>query len=108
MSEAPLTAVDDGKGHREALIHQRLAVLAPNRIELIDDSARHAGHQGAKGGGAHYRLLIVSPAFAGQSRLARHRMVHDALGDLMRERIHALSIKALSPDEATASMSAAA
>ena len=83
----------------EAIIQQRLAVLAPIRSELIDDSARHAGHEGARGGGGHYRLLIVSSAFAGKGRLARHRMVHEALGDLMRNRIHALSIKALTPDE---------
>ena len=89
----------------EAIIRQRLAVLAPVRLELIDDSARHAGHQGAKGGGGHYRLLIVSPDFAGQKRLARHRMVHEALGELMRGRIHALSIQALSPEEATATAS---
>jgi BolA protein len=85
---------------REGVIQQRLAVLTPLRSELIDDSARHAGHEGARGGGAHYRLLIVSPAFVGHSRVARHRMVHDALGDLMRSAIHALSIKALTPDEA--------
>ena len=87
---------------REAVIQQRLTVLAPLRSELIDDSARHAGHEGARGGGAHYRLLIVSPAFLGQSRVARHRMVHEALGDLMRSAIHALSIKALTPEEAVA------
>lgn len=95
MSLAPVAAA----AARDEIIHQRLAVLAPLRIELIDDSARHAGHEGAKGGGGHYRLLIVSPAFAGEGRLARHRRVLEALGDLMDSRIHALSIKALSPDE---------
>jgi BolA protein len=85
---------------REAVIQERLAVLLPQRCELIDDSARHAGHEGARGGGAHYRLLIVSPAFLGHSRVARHRMVHDALGDLMRSAIHALSIRAMTPAEA--------
>ncbi len=88
-----------------AIIHQRLAVLAPSRLELIDDSARHAGHAGAKGGGGHYRLLIVATAFAGQARLARHRLVHAALGDLMRTRIHALSIQALTPAEVSATAS---
>jgi BolA protein len=84
------------------LIRQRLAVLAPTRLELIDDSARHAGHAGAMSGGGHYRLLIVAEAFAGQPRLRRHRLVHETLGELMRSRIHALSVQALSPQEASA------
>lgn len=83
----------------EALLQQRLAPLAPTRIELIDDSALHAGHEGAKSGGGHYRLLIVSKAFAGKSTVSRHRLVYDALGDLMRQKIHALSIKSLTPEE---------
>ena len=83
------------------LIRQRLAALAPTRLELIDDSARHAGHAGARSGGGHYRLLIVAAAFAGQTRLRRHRLVHAALGELMRDRIHALSVQALSPQEAS-------
>ena len=82
-----------------AIIQQRLAVLAPICLELIDDSARHAGHAGASGGGRHYRLQIVAAAFAGQARLARHRLILDALGDLMHTRIHALSIQALTPAE---------
>jgi BolA protein len=81
------------------VIQQRLACLAPFRLELIDESARHAGHAGAKDGGGHYRLLVVSPVFAGQTRLARHRLVHAALGDLMHRQIHALSIQALTPSE---------
>lgn len=85
---------------REALIWERLANLTPLRGELIDDSARHAGHEGARNGGAHYRLLIVSPAFVGHGRVARHRLIHDALGDLMHGAIHALSIRALTPEEA--------
>lgn len=83
----------------EALLRARLAPLSPSRLELIDDSARHAGHEGAKGGGGHYRLLIVSAAFAGRNTLARHRLVHEALGELMRGRIHALSIRSLAPEE---------
>lgn len=89
------------------IIHQRLAALLPNRLQVIDDSARHAGHAGAKGGGGHYRLLIVSDAFAGLGRLARHRLVHAALGDLMHTRIHALSIQALTPAEYSATASIA-
>ncbi|WP_287634201.1 BolA family protein [Accumulibacter sp.] len=96
MSDTP-AAVD--AADVAAIIHQRLGVLAPIRLELIDDSARHAGHAGARGGGRHYRLLIVAPVFAGQARLARHRRVIDALGDLMHTRIHALSIQALTPAE---------
>lgn len=82
-----------------SLIRERLAILSPNRVELIDDSALHAGHAGAKGGGGHYRLLVVASAFAGKSTVARHRLVYDALGDLMRQKIHALSIKPLTPEE---------
>ena len=84
----------------EALLRERLTCLVPLRIELIDDSAKHAGHAGAKSGGGHYRLLIVAECFRGKSTLARHRLVHDALGELMRSRIHALSIRSLTPDEA--------
>jgi BolA protein len=68
-------------------------------LELIDDSARHAGHEGAKGGGGHYRLRIVSAEFQGKSTVERHRLVYSTLGDLMRSKIHALSIQSLSPDE---------
>jgi len=89
----------DASGSFEALLRERLAPLAPSRLELIDDSALHAGHEGAKSGGGHYRLLIVSTAFAGKSTVARHRLVYDALGELMRRRIHALSIKSLTPEE---------
>jgi len=81
-------------------LRQRLAPLSPLRLEVIDDSARHAGHQGAKSGGGHYRLLIVSARFSGISAIARHRLIYDALGELMRCKIHALSIEALAPDEA--------
>ena len=83
----------------EALVRTRLAALSAARIELIDDSALHAGHAGAREGG-HYRLLIVSREFAGKTTLQRHRLIHDALGELMRSRIHALSIRSLTPDEA--------
>ncbi len=76
-----------------------LAVLEPGAIEIIDDSAKHAGHAGAKSGGGHYRLSIVSPRFAGCRTMERHRLVYDALGPLMKREIHALSITAKSPDE---------
>ena len=83
----------------ETLLRERLSILAPSQLELIDDSALHAGHEGARGGGGHYRLRIVSASFAGKSTLQRHRLVYDTLGDLMRCRSHALSIQSLSPDE---------
>lgn len=82
-----------------AQIRERLAALAPTRVELDDESALHAGHAGAKGGGGHYRLRIVANAFAGKNTVARHRLVYQALGDLMKQRIHALAIEARTPEE---------
>ncbi|MDD3354884.1 BolA family protein [Zoogloea sp.] len=81
------------------LIRLRLASLAPARLELVDESHLHAGHAGARSGGGHFRLLIVSDAFSGKKTLARQRLVFDALGELMRKEIHALSIQARTPDE---------
>lgn len=80
-------------------IKQRLQVLNPSVVELIDDSAKHAGHAGARGGGGHYRLRIVADAFAGKNSLTRHRIVYNALGDMMHREIHALSVKAYTSDE---------
>lgn len=82
------------------LIRAHLAVLDPLKIELIDDSARHAGHAGAASGGGHYQLTLVSLRFAGLARLARHRLVYDALDPLMRGEIHAISLNLQTPDEA--------
>ncbi len=77
------------------------AALAPARLELIDDSARHAGHAGARPAGeSHFRLTIVVAAFAGKSRLERHRLVFAALDDLLQTDVHALTITALTPAEA--------
>ena len=76
-----------------------LAALDPVAIEIIDDSAKHAGHAGARDGGGHFRLAIVSPRFAGCRTIERHRLVYDALGPLMKREIHALSISAKTPDE---------
>jgi len=80
------------------LLRQRLAVLQPESITIDDESHRHAGHAGAREGG-HYQLQIVAQAFAGKSTIARHRMIYDAAGELMRGRIHALSIHAKEPGE---------
>ena len=83
-----------------AEIRRRLEALAPLRVELLDESAKHAGHAGAApGGDTHWKLTIVSAAFTGNSTVARHRMIYQALGDLMQSPIHALSITARTPEE---------
>ena len=83
-------------------IRERLtAALAPARLDLVDESARHAGHAGARPEGeSHFRVTIVSEAFRDRSRIDRQRMVFAALGDLMQSDIHALAITALTPAEA--------
>ena len=81
-----------------ALLRERLSVLDPQALAIEDESHLHAGHAGAKEGG-HYKITIVAEAFNGQNTVKRHRMIHAAVGDLMRGRIHALSIRAFSPDE---------
>ena len=82
---------------RVALIRARLQdAFAPLQLEVIDDSARHAGHIGARDGRGHFRVRIVSTAFAGMAPLARHRAVYAALGTLMDSDIHALQIVATS------------
>lgn len=87
---------------RIALIERRLrAALTIERLEIIDDSHLHAGHAGARAGGGHYRVRVVSPDFAGKRAIERHRMVYDALGDAIRaDTIHALNIEAKTPAEA--------
>jgi BolA protein len=81
-------------------IRSRLSTLAPQALELTDNSALHAGHAGAApGGNTHWRLVIVSPAFSGRNKVARHRMVYDALRDLMNRPIHSLEIEARAPGE---------
>jgi BolA protein len=81
-----------------AELRRRLQKLEPIELEIRDDSAAHAGHAGAAGGG-HYRVRIVSPRFAGLSRVERHRRVFAAVGDLMQQGIHALAVTALAPGE---------
>jgi len=84
----------------ETAIRDRLSTLHPVALDLRDESAQHAGHAGARpSGGSHWQLTIVSDAFRGKSAVARHRMVYEALGDLMKRDIHALKIEALSPDQ---------
>ena len=84
----------------EARIRERLAALEPVSVELEDESDGHRGHAGwREGGGTHWRLRIVSPRFTGKPTVARHRMVYEALGELMQNPIHALAITARCPDE---------
>ena len=85
---------------RVEMIRSRLtAALNPTELEIEDESHRHAGHAGARDGRGHFRVRIVSAAFAGKSALARHRAVYAALGDLMQTDIHALAIDARAPEE---------
>ena len=80
-------------------MRELLAALAPESLDIADESAAHAGHEGARGGGGHFAITIVSPRFEGKNPVARHRLVYDALAGLMRKEIHALSIRAFTPDE---------
>ncbi|MEO5689454.1 MAG: BolA family protein [Burkholderiaceae bacterium] len=90
MSQHPL---------HDALVQALTTQLEPLELELVDDSAAHAGHAGA-GAGAHFNLRIVSARFAGLPRISRHRLVYDALRPWMAEGVHALAIDARTPDEA--------
>lgn len=80
-------------------IRQKLARLEPESLDILDESGKHLGHEGAQGGGGHYQLVIVSRQFAGKSIQSRHRMVYEAMGPMMKKEIHALAIKAYAPDE---------
>lgn len=85
---------------RVARIRARIeAALQPVSLDVVDESHRHAGHEGARDGRGHFRVRIVSAAFAGKSLLARHRLVFDALGEMMRTDIHALAVEARAPGE---------
>jgi BolA protein len=81
------------------LMQQRLASLKPESLEILDESGKHVGHEGAKSGGGHYQLVIVSREFDGKPAQARHRMVYEALGPMMKKEIHALAIRAYTPGE---------
>ncbi len=83
---------------RVASIRERLeAAFVPDALDIVDDSARHAGHAGARDGRGHFKVRIVSERFVGTPPIERHRMVYAALGDLMQTDIHALSVTALCP-----------
>ncbi|TXI46586.1 BolA family transcriptional regulator [Methylophilus sp.] len=79
-------------------IEQRLQALAPDLLEIQDDSDLHRGHAGNTGGG-HFTITVKSSLFSGKSQIMRHRMIYQCLQDLMPHRIHALSIQAFSTDE---------
>jgi BolA protein len=85
---------------RIAMLRERLThALQPVELDIIDESAKHAGHAGAASGGGHFIVTIVSPAFENKTLIQRHRLVYDAVGDIMHSEIHALSIQARTPQE---------
>lgn len=89
-----------GSDDRTEIIKRRLETeLGAEYVEVVDDSAAHAGHPGARGGGGHYRVLVVSPRFAGLSRVSAQRLVYQALGELMDGDIHALEMRTLIPEQ---------
>ncbi len=99
MNTASIDTTNVNSARIEAIKQLLTEALSPEHLEIIDESHLHAGHTGAKSGKGHFDAIIVSAAFAGKNPLQRHRMVYDALGDLMHSDIHALSIRARTPDE---------
>ena len=88
-------------GVAQTLREKLTRALAPERLEIVDESHLHAGHAGAREGGeSHFRIDVVSTAFAGRARIARHRLVHDILAEEIAGPVHALSLTARTPDEA--------
>lgn len=86
--------------YREQIRRKLEAELAPIHMEILDNSARHKGHAGSDPHGeTHFKITLVSAAFSGLSRVARHRLVYEALAEELRERVHALNIEARTPDE---------
>jgi BolA family transcriptional regulator, general stress-responsive regulator len=89
--------------HEQTVAQLRTAIeraLKPRSLEIVDDSARHAGHAGARGGG-HFRVMLVADAFRGHSQLERHRLVYAAVAPLMQSAVHALNIVARTPEESS-------
>lgn len=85
--------------NRIATMRTLLAALDPVSLDIIDESHQHAGHAGARDGGGHFVINIVSAQFAGKNTVARHRMIYSALGDMMKREIHALTLQAHAPNE---------
>ena len=89
--------MNESRSHRiQSLLEARFMSA---RVTVRDDSARHEGHEGARGGAGHFAVRIESEAFKGRNRLQRHRMVYEALADMLPADIHALNIEAISPDD---------
>ena len=80
------------------MINDRLMILSPKDLDIIDEGHLHIGHEGAKKGG-HFKVIIVSDQFKSKTLIERHRLVYNAMGELMETEIHALSITAKTPDE---------
>lgn len=97
-----MTAPAPDNAARIERMRERLAALQPLHLEISDESHRHVGHAGAKGGLGHFNCVIASKAFEGKSVLECHRIVYEALGDMMQTDIHALSIRALTPGQLAA------
>jgi len=95
MTAAPVSTSERVRRLREALERR----FAPVALEVIDESHRHIGHVGAADGRGHFRVRIVAPAFAGLKPLARHRLVYEALDDLLKTAVHALALETLAPGE---------
>jgi BolA protein len=92
MSETPVAL----STHVETLLRDKLSAVS---VEVIDESHLHAGHAGARSGGKHLRVTVISAAFSGKSRIERHRMVNAVLGDMMKQTIHALALTTRTPEE---------
>lgn len=85
---------------RDETLRERLErALAPEHLELTDEGGAHVGHPGAESGAGHYCVTVVSARFVGANPVARHRLVYDAVGDLIPDEVHALAITAYTPDE---------
>jgi BolA protein len=88
---------------KDVIIEKLTAAFAPESLDVLDESSKHSGHSGSRPGGqTHYRVYIVSRAFAGKSRLARHRMVNEALDAELKGGVHALAVHAAAPGEGAA------
>ena len=99
MGSGRATRYRRGMTREEALLDRLRTGLAAEHVALEDQSARHAGHEGARGGAGHYTVLVVAACFAGLDQVARHRAVYAAVGDLIPSQVHALSIRSLTPEE---------
>ena len=101
QSERAMALEAEQSGPVQAAIRRKLTeALSPSRLDIVDDSGRHAGHVGARPEGeTHFVVEIVSAQFAGLSRVARQRLVHRVLEDELQDRVHALALKTVTPEE---------